>query len=87
MVLQPHVCIHYDLEHFMHVTQCVFSKLMQDEDGYSPLIRACREGHVETARVLVEHRANVDQQNNVSSIIVTVEPSKTDTIGTNDFPL
>ena len=55
--------------YFVHVTQCVFSKLMQDEDGNTPLIRACLGGHVETARVLVEHRANVDQQNNVSSRI------------------
>ena len=47
---------------------CVL-KLMQDEDGDTPLIRACRGGHVETARVLIEHRANVDQQNDVSSII------------------
>ena len=67
MVLQSHMCIHYDLEHFVHVTQCVFSKLMQDEDGDTPLIRACQRGHVETARVLVEHRANVDQQSNMSS--------------------
>ena len=51
----------------MHVTQCVFSKLMQDVSGNTPLIMACREEHVETARVLVGHRANVDQQNNVSS--------------------
>ena len=40
---------------------------MQDEDGDTPLIKVCRGGHVETARVLVEHGANVDQQNNVSS--------------------
>ena len=53
----------------MHVTQCVFSKLMQDRDGNTSLIMACRRGHVETARVLLKHRANVDQQNNVSSII------------------
>ena len=53
----------------MHVTQCVFSKLMQDGDGNTPLIRACRGRHVETARVLVEHRANVDKQNNVSNTI------------------
>ena len=56
---------------------------MQNMYGDTPLINACRDGHVKTARVLVEHRANVDQQNNVSSIIVRVEPSKTDTIGTN----
>ena len=67
VVLQSQVCVHYDLEHFAHVTQYVFSKLMQDESGDTPLIRACQGGHVETARVLIEHRANVDQQNNVSS--------------------
>jgi ankyrin repeat protein len=66
VVLQSHVCDHYDLKHFVHVTQCVFSKLMQDEDGDTPLIIACRWGHVETARVLLDHGANVDQQNNVS---------------------
>jgi ankyrin repeat protein len=51
------------------VTQCVFSKLMQDRVGDTPLITACQCGHVETARVLLDHGANVDQQNNVSSRI------------------
>ena len=50
----------------MHVPQCVFSKLMQDGDGDTPLIMACRGGHVEIARVLLNHGANVDQQSNVS---------------------
>ena len=72
VVLQSHdiVCVHYDLEQFVHVTQCVFSKLLQDGDGNTPLIMACQGGHVETARVLLKHGANVDQQNNVSSIIM-----------------
>jgi ankyrin repeat protein len=39
---------------------------MQDEGGDTLLIKACRCGHVETARVLLDHGANVDQQNNVS---------------------
>ena len=52
---------------FVHETQCVFSKHMQDEDGNTALIQACRYGHVETARVLLDHGANVDHQNNVSS--------------------
>ena len=64
MVLQSHVCIHYDLE---HRTQYVFSKLMQDKDGNTALIKACGGGHVETARVLLDHGANIDHQNNVSS--------------------
>ena len=38
---------------------------MQDVYGETPLIIAF--AHIETARVLVEHGANVDQQNNVSS--------------------
>ena len=57
----------------MHVTQYVFSKLMQDGGGNTSLITACRHGHVETARILLKHGVNVDQQNNVSSIIITVE--------------
>ena len=57
---------------------------MQDGDGNTPLIRACREGHVETARVLVEHRANVDQQNNVSNIIQW-NPLKRTPLEPNDF--
>ena len=57
----------------MHVTQCVFSKLMQDEDGDTPLIMACQGGHVETARVLLKHRANVDQQNNVSTVVNRIQ--------------
>jgi ankyrin repeat protein len=40
---------------------------MQDEDGDTPLIQACYYGHVETARVLLDHRASVDQQDNVST--------------------
>ena len=60
-----HVCIHYDLEHFVHGTQCVFSKLLQDWSGYTALIQACYRGHTETVRVLLDHGANVDQQDNV----------------------
>jgi ankyrin repeat protein len=52
----------------MHVTQCVFSKLMQDEDRYTPLTIAYTRGRIETARVLLDHGANVDQQNNVSRV-------------------
>ena len=38
---------------------------MQNEYGDTALFGACRGGHVETARVLLDHRANVDLQNNV----------------------
>ena len=58
-------CIHYDLEHFVHGTQCVFSNLTQDEDGDTALIKACQGGHVETARLLLDHGANMDHQNKV----------------------
>ena len=51
----------------MHGTQCMFTKLMQDKYGYTALVVACRRGHVETARVLLDHGANVDHQNNVSN--------------------
>ena len=51
----------------MHGTQCVFSKLMQDNDGYTALIEACRRGNVETARILLDYGANIDHHNNVSS--------------------
>ena len=51
----------------MHGTQCVFTKLVQDENGDTALIQTCWNGHVETARVLLDHGANVDHQNNVSS--------------------
>jgi ankyrin repeat protein len=47
------------------VIKCVFSKLIQDMYGNTPLINACRRGHVETARVLLDHGANVDYQNKV----------------------
>ena len=54
--------------HFVRVTWRVFSKLIQDMySGDTPLITACRRGHVETARVLLKHGTNVDQQNYVSS--------------------
>ena len=45
----------------------MFSKLMQDENGDTALIKACEGGHFETARVLLDYGANVDQQNIVSS--------------------
>ena len=51
----------------MHGTQCVFSKLMQDNDGNIALIQACRCGHVETARILLDYGTNIDHQNNVSN--------------------
>ena len=51
----------------MHGTQCMFSKLLQDVYGDTALIQACRDGFIETARVLLDHGANVDHQNNVSN--------------------
>ena len=65
-----HMCASIMIWNFVYVTQCVFSKLMQDEGGNTPLIQACQRGHVETARVLLKHGAKVDQQDNVSSIIL-----------------
>ena len=49
----------------------MFSKLVQDKLGNTALIKACQYGRVETARVLLDHGANVDHQNKVipSSII------------------
>ena len=46
------------------VHTCVF-KLMQDEDGDTALIKACRHGHIETARVLLDHGAIVNYKNKV----------------------
>jgi ankyrin repeat protein len=37
----------------------------QDEWGNAALSLACAHGHVETARVLLDHGAYVDQQNKV----------------------
>ena len=48
-------------------TQCVFSKLMQDNVGNTALIEACEGGHVETARMLLDYGTNIDHQTNVSS--------------------
>ena len=56
----------------MHMTQSLFSNV-QDGDSDTPLVEAYRRGHVEIARVLVEHRANVDQQSNVSSRISKIQ--------------
>ena len=41
---------------------CMWS---QDEWGNTALMEACRGGHVETARILLDHGANVDYQNGV----------------------
>ena len=40
---------------------------MQDVNGNTALIQACRWGRVETAMVLLDHGAIVDQQTDVSS--------------------
>ena len=39
---------------------------LQDKNGNTALIRASRWGYVEAARVLLDHRANIDHQNKVS---------------------
>ena len=49
-----------------HGTQYMFSKLIQDEEVNTALIKACAGGHVEIAQVLLDHGANVDHQNCVS---------------------
>ena len=41
---------------------CIFS---QNEYGETAVLGACRGGHAETARILVEYSANVDYQNKV----------------------
>ena len=56
-------CIHYDLKHWLR--HCVLLKLIQDEDGNTALIEACRGGHAEAASVLLDHGANIDYQNKV----------------------
>ena len=57
--VQSHVCVCIC---YMYVTLCVFSKLMQDKHDDTPLIDACQGKHVETARALLDHGADVDQQ-------------------------
>ena len=42
-----------------------FSKLLQTNNGNTALIKACEHGHIETARVLLDHGAVVDYQNKV----------------------
>lgn len=60
------MCMTWNIQ-LMHGTQCVFSKPMQDKDDNTALIKACRRGHIEAARILLDNRANVDHQNKVSS--------------------
>ena len=65
------VLIHDDLEHYilcmglMVTVLCVFITLMQDENHNTSMMEACYGGHVETARVLLEHRAIVNHRNKV----------------------
>ena len=42
---------------------------MQNDDHNTALIKACEEGHAETARMLLDHGANVNQQNEVRKLI------------------
>jgi ankyrin repeat protein len=44
-----------------------------DNDGFSPLYVACRNGHVDIVCTLLEHRADIDLSNNngVSPLYIT----------------
>jgi ankyrin repeat protein len=44
---------------------------MQDVYGNTPLIQACQRGHIETARVLLDHGAARDHCNKVNSLMLT----------------
>ena len=52
----------------MHWTWCV-SNNIQDYDGNTALIEASQNGHAETAKVLLNHGANIHYQNRVRIII------------------
>ena len=54
----------------MHWTWCV-SNNIQDYDGNTALIEASQNGHAETAKVLLNHGANIHYQNRVRIIINT----------------
>ena len=43
---------------------------MQSMNGNTGLIKACGCGHIETAKVLLEHGAVVDYQNKVIPVII-----------------
>jgi ankyrin repeat protein len=47
----------------------MFSKLIQSNNGNTALIEACERGHVETARVLLDHGAATDYRNKVKSTV------------------
>ena len=44
--------------------------IMQDSNGDTALIKACDSGYVETARILIDHGANIEHQNDVSIILL-----------------
>ena len=50
-----------------HLIQCVFLKLVQDENGNTALIYTCGNGYVEITRVLLVGAAKSNVQNNVSN--------------------
>ena len=65
IVLQSHDCA-CDLEHLkLGFSMMSFIQLVQDDEGNTALIQACQGGHVKTARVLLDHGANVNYQNKV----------------------
>ena len=41
---------------------------MQDKNGRTALITACAGGHIDTARVLLHHRAIIDFQDKVVAL-------------------
>ena len=43
------------------------------QDGWSPLMRACNEGHLDIVNVLIDKGANVNDIDNVSSNLLGIE--------------
>ena len=53
------------LSWYLHVIMCVAFQLIQNFFKETALFNACRCGHAETAKVLLDHGAIVDYQDEV----------------------
>lgn len=49
-----------------HIAIVILNNTTQDDYGFTALGIACQEGHIEVARLLIDHGAAIDYRNKVS---------------------
>lgn len=60
---QPHI-----VQYLMEETNAVAEKELYDGEGYTPLLSACRQGHIKLVKLLVDLKANVYAKDKVRGV-------------------